>query len=300
MTGWHTSRGFTDGDRRAFLRALGVGGATAAGAGLDDLRGAVDAGADELAAVGASLRAAGGALDAAALDAALADLGAAVERLPEIHATGVPDGPDGPYRDLAEPAWAVCDRLGAAGFFERAEAVAPAFTPDHVEATAREVVASEALAGVLVDAGFDDEEVVALVADVVAGRDRLALWMPARELPDAIEAFDPGDVAPLHRRAVEGAAHWLDELDRFLWQRERVLPDAALDDAAAHAKTMLGGVALVAAAARESAEPDAFADEERAAALSGGGAAAIRGQERLEADVIRLSDDDRAPRGGGP
>lgn len=297
MTGRHDT-GEAD-DRRAFLKALGVGGAAAAGAGLDDLRAAVDASADELVAIGATLRAGDG-LDAAALDAALADLGAAVTRLPEIRAAGVPDGPDGPYRELAEPAWAVSDRLAAAGFFERAEAAAPAFTPEHVEATAREVVASEALAGVLADAGFGEEEVVALVADVVAGRDRLALWVPARDIPDAVEAFDPGDVAPLHQRAVEGTALWLGDLDRFLWQREHMLPDAALDDAADHARTMLGGVALVTAAARESAAPDAFTDGERAAALSAGAAAAVRGQERLAADVFRLSDDDRAPRGGGP
>ncbi|WP_276280600.1 hypothetical protein [Halorussus caseinilyticus] len=290
-------------DRRNFLKILGVTGSVGAATELSlaDLREAVGAeSADELAAVGERIRAdlAGG-LDAGRLSEAVGGIEAGIAELPALRAAGFPDDPDASaYREVAAPAWDAYDHLAAVGFFESAERHLPEFSPDHVRATAAELIRAEPLTAALAEAGFEERERTALVADVVNQNARLAQWVSTAKLPADPEGYDPADVAPLHQRALGGALLWIDELDHHLWQREAILTDEMLDRGIWDVKAMLGGVHLFASAASDLAGPEELADSQLAAALAGGSAIAIRAQEDVADDLFRVTDAERAPRGG--
>lgn len=290
-----------DGDRRAFLRALGVGGAAAAGGvTFDELRAAVDAErSGSFAAMGESIRSdLSGRLDPSLLGDELSNVAAGIERLPALAAAGTLDEPGDVYHELAAPAWTVYDHLAATGFFGSAEENLPRFSEEHVAASARRIVHARAVEAALSDAGFGDEEMVALVSNVVTNAGRLSSWVPTSDLPRDATGFDPAHVAPLHQRAIGGALLWIDELDQHLWQRRRLITDemvaAGLDDV----KVMLGGTYLVARAAHDVAGPNELSDGALAATLTAGAALAIVGQEDVAADLFRITDGMRAPRGG--
>jgi hypothetical protein len=281
-------------DRRTFLKALGVAGGVGAASelSLSDLRGAVgEESSAEMAAYGERIRAdLADALDADLLSTAVAGVESGIAELPALRATGFPDEPGTAYQEAAAPAWDAYDHLAAVGFFESAER--------HLRATAAELVRAEPLAAALAEAGFDERERTALVVDVVARDERLAGWVSTASLPADPEGYDPADVAPLHQRALGGGLLWIDELDQHLWQREVVLTEDHLDRGLRDVKAVLGGVHLFVSAARDLAEPEQLGDGQLAAALAGGSAIAIRAQEDLAADLFRITDAERAPRGG--
>lgn len=290
----------SDADRRRFLEALGAAaGAGVAGATLRDLRSAVAGGsASGLAEMGRAVRdGLTGTLDAAFLNDRLAALEGRFDRFPRLEAMGVPDAGATAYRALTEPAWAINDHLAEVDFFASAEANLPAFTPEHVETTARQLLHLESLPATLSEVGFDAEERTALVVNVVTAREQLSWWMPADAYPPA-EAVDDGVVreyvAPLHRRAAEGSLLWIDGLDRYLWQNEVLVTDEMVDRGLWDVKSMLGGYYLLGAAARDLAE-GSIADEHLTALISGSSAIMIVSQEFLLDDVIRITDDERAP-----
>jgi len=289
-------------DRRNFLKVLGATGGVAAASefSLSDLRGTVGGeSAAELATIGEAIRAdlAGG-LDADLLSSAVAGVESAVAELPALRAAGFPDERGTAYQELTDPAWEAYHHLAEVGLFASAERHLPEFTPEHVRATATELVRTEFATAALSDLGFDERERTAVVVDAVTENHRLAHWVSTASLPADPEGYDPADVAPLHQRALGGGLLWIDELDQQLWQREVLLTEAMLDRGLWDVKRILGGTYLVVDAARDLAGAEELSDSQLTAALAGGSALAIRGQEALETDLFRISDAERAPMGG--
>ncbi|MFC4550157.1 MULTISPECIES: hypothetical protein [Halorussus] len=285
-------------ERRRFLKVLGATSAVAAGTELtvDELRNAMEAGTEaELAAMGQAIRSdLTGRLDPGLLGTELANVAASAERLPELRAAGIPARDSTTYRELAEPVRRVYEHLGAVGFFESAETHLPAFTEDHIESTARELVRAEPLTALLSEAGFDEKEKTLLVANVANRRERLALWVPTKDIPEEVE-YDLEHVAPLHQRALGGAMLWIEDLDDHLWQKEYLITDRLLDEGFWDLKVMLGGAQLLTKAAHDVAGAAELTDSQLTAALTAGTASAILGQEDLTDDMHRITDDVRAP-----
>lgn len=288
-------------ERRRFLKVLGITGAAAVGGDLaiDELReNAAEPGAD-LATMGRAIRNdLSGSLNAEVLGTGLASIGTQIERIPELGAAGFPAADSTAYQEVAEPVWTVYDELTEVGFLASAEENLPPFTAGHIESTARALVGAEPLAGTLLDSGFTEEELTTLFSSVATSRERLSLWMPTRAIPEDVE-FDLEHVAPLHQRAMGGAALWIDDLDTYLWQAEYLIPEAQLQKGLWDVKEMLGGAALFTAAAHDIAGPEQLTDSQLTAALTAGTASMILGQEDLANDVYRLRDDERTPMQGG-
>ena len=290
----------SDEDRREFLKALGVvAGAGVAGVTLNELREEVVAGSStELAEMGQAVRdGLTGTLDAALLNEQVGALAESFEQLPQLQAMGIPEQGAQAYQELTTPAWAINDHLAEVGFFASAEENLPAFTPEHIETTTRQLLNIEALPATLSEIGFTAEEQTALVANIVNTREQLSWWMPTVEYPPA-EAVDDGVVhayiAPLQQRAVEGALLWIDGLDHFLWQREVLVSPEMIDRGLWDVKSMLGGYYLLSAAARDLAE-GSIADEHLSTLITAGSAISIIAQEFLLNDIIRIDDSKRTP-----
>ncbi|PCR90228.1 hypothetical protein [Natrinema ejinorense] len=291
----------SDEDRREFLKALGViGGGAVAGATLRDLRAEVSSGAaGGLAEMGEAVRGGlTGSLDAALLSEAVTALEGSFERLPQLGAMGVPEQGASAYQELTTSAWTINDHLSDAGFFASAEANLPAFEPAHIEETTRQLLHIDALPATLSEIGFAEEEQTALVTNIVNSREQLSWWMATPDYPPA-DAVDDGVVheyvAPLHQRAAEGSLLWIDGLDHFLWQREPLVTDEMIDRGLWDVKSMLGGYYLMGSAARDLAAGE-IADDHLTTLTTASTAVMIIGQEFLINDVVRITDDKRAPR----
>lgn len=273
---------------------------------LADLRAAVDTAGDaEFASMGAAVRAdLTGELDEATLDRAIRGLEERLGRADEVRAVGIPErtGPGDAgvaslYRELIEPVWEAYDHLVEVGFFDSLEENLPAFTPDHIDRTARELLAGESLAAGLAESGFDDAERTALLLDVVGNDTRLSRWVPTREIPEGVE-FEVDYVPPLHHRAIGGGLLWVKSLDRHLVQKRVLLTEDILDDAFWRAKAILGGVDVFLRAARAVAtDRPETTDEEVVAGLVGGSAVAIVNQEELMRECYWIHEEKRAPSG---
>ena len=307
MTQERTRTRLSDEERRNFLKVLGVAGAAAAGnAAADDvtlegLREAVTVeSTGELAAMGEAIRSdLTGELDADLLATEMAGVAGSIDRLSDVRAAGVPARDEELYAELTDAAWTVADHLTEVGFYASAEANLPRFTADHVETTTRQLVNAESLGAALSEVGFDGRERTALVANVVTQADRLALWEPTWVFEEAeVGEVNPEHVAPLHRRAAEGALLWIDGLDRHLRQNEVLLTDEMLDDGVADVRAMLGGFYLLSAAAERLGRGE-VSDAELTALVSGSTAMMIASQTDLQYDVVRITDEMRAPRAGG-
>ncbi len=286
-----------DEERRQFLRVLGLTSAAAVGSELtlDGIRGELRGNsADELSSMGHAIRGdVTGELDADLLAGGLAGLSTQMDRLQEVRAAGIPDQHERLYRELVAPAWTINDHLEAVGFYGSVESHLPAFTEDHIESVARELIRTELLTNTLSDLGFSEQEKTALVMNVVNNTGRLALWMPTKDIPEGVE-FDVEHVAPLHHRAAEGSLLWVDDMDTHLWQNEILLTDDILDTAMWDIKTMLGGFHLLGTAAHGVTD-GSLTDSQLTAALTTGTAAMIVGQEDLTNDAFRITDEMRAP-----
>ena len=254
----------------------------------------------EYASVGGTIRGRlEGELDADLLEAELAALTTQVRRLPEVREAGIPAGDEEPevlYRELVEPGWHVYDHLLDVGFFESADAVMPRFTTDVIEQTARELVRADPLTDELVDLGFDDREVTALLMNVTNNDRRLSRWVPTSDIPEGVE-FDVEHVPPLHQRAAGGALLWIRTMDVHLWQKSVLITEDILDDAYWDVKAMLAGLYLLTRAALEVADSDrdSLTDSQLTAALTAGAAIMIINQEDLCQDAFRITEEMRAP-----
>ncbi|WP_254538191.1 hypothetical protein [Halomarina litorea] len=292
-------------DRERLAADLGTPEVSADGeATFADLRAAVAAGADpQFASMGAAIRAdLRGQLDAERIDEALAGLDEQLRRAEEVREVGVPErvgkgdaGVPEAYRELIAPVWEAYDHLVEVGFFESLSSNLPAFTPEHIDGTARGLLTADALATDLADVGFDERERTALLMDVVNNDTRLSRWVPTADIPEGVE-FNVDYVPPLYHRAVGGGLLWVKSLDRHLVQKEILLTEDVLDDAFWRAKAILGGVAVFLRAARDVAsdEPEQT-DEQLVAGLSGGAAITIVNQEELMREAYWLTEEKRAP-----
>ncbi|MFC6903727.1 hypothetical protein [Halalkalicoccus tibetensis] len=266
---------------------------------IEELRGAIDASdGRELASMGEAIRGdLDGELDAELIERELSELATQIRRLPEVREAGIPDGETEPevlYRELAAPGWRIYDHLVEAGFFESAEANLPRFTPEHIERTAHGLIQAEPLTDALTECGFDEREQTVLVMNVVNNNNRLARWTPAKDIPDEVE-FNVEDVPPLQQRAMGGTLLWVKNLDIHLWQKKILITDEILDDGYWDVKAMLGGLYVMAMAAREIAEGGSLSDEQLAAALSASTAIMITNQEEIVKDMFWITEEMRKP-----
>ena len=170
---------------------------------------------------------------------------------------------------------------------------------EHIGTTAREFINTAALASALAELGYSEEELTSTVVNVVNNKERLAMWVPTKNIPAGVEGFDPANIAPLHQRASAGVLLWTDYLDTYLWQNEVLLTDTILDNNYGDLKQMYAGLHLLANAAEDLAGSQELSDAQLTAALSAGAAMMIVGQEDLTNDVMRITDEMRAPRTGG-
>lgn len=269
---------------------------------LDELRSAVAAEtAPEFASMGAEIRAdLTGRIDTDLVDAGLSELTERLERAEAVREAGIPErtgpgdeGVEELYRELIEPVWEAYDHLVEVGFFESCSENLPAFTPEHIDGTARTLLDGEGLEGLA--GAFDERERTALMMDVVNNDTRLAKWVPTRDIPDGVE-FNVDYVPPLYHRAVGGGLLWVKSLDRHLKQKEILLTEEIVDNAFWRAKAILAGVAVFLRAARAvGAEDGEMTDEELVAALTGGAAITIVNQEELMQEAYWITEEKRAP-----
>jgi len=187
------------------------------------------------------------------------------------------------------------DHLAEVGFFASAEENLPAFEPDHIEATTRQLLHMDTLPATLSEIGFSEQEQTALVTNIVNTREQLSWWLATPDYPPA-DAVEDGVVheyvAPLHQRAAEGSLLWIDGLDHFLWQREPLITGEMIDRGLWDIKSMLGGYYLMSSAVRDLANGE---NRRRGAfdADHGGSAIEIIGQEFLLTDTVRITDEKR-------
>lgn len=294
----------SDQDRRRFLIALGAAaGAGIAGNTLNDLRSGVESGsAAGLAEMGQAVHAGlTGTLNASLLGTEMAALTDQIARLSELQAMGIPDRGETPYHELTAPAWRIENHLAEVGFFASAEENLPAFTPEHIETTTRQLLNLESLDTGLTELGFSDQEQMALVVNIVNASDQLSWWMPTVEYPprEAVDGAEEGVVyeyvAPLHQRGAAGALLWIDGLDWYLWQNEVLITQEIIDRGLWDIKSMLGGFYLLSDAAFALAQ-GSITDDQLTTLITASTAIMIIGQEFLLHDVVRIGDDERAPR----
>ena len=290
-------------DRRELVQNLGIGGSTTdESLSLAEIKAAIDDQTDpEFASMGEAIRSdLSGKLDADLIDEELANLQDQIERLPEVREEGIPDGetePEELYRELIAPAWRVYHHLVEVGFFPSIEENLPRFTPEHIEHTANELVRADPLTTALSECGFDEREQMILMMNVVNNNVRLSRWVPTREIPQGVE-FDVEYVPPLHQRAMGGALLWINAMDVHLWQKKILITEDILDDGYWHIKAMLGGLYVMAQAAREIADGDreeSLSDAQVTAALTASAAMLIVNQEEIMQDVFRITEEMRAP-----
>jgi hypothetical protein len=289
-------------DQRELVKNLGVRQtATSNRPTLTELKEAIDAETDpEFASMGEAIRNdLSGELDEGLIDEELPNMAAQLERLPEIRSVGIPEGEQEPeelYRELVEPGWRVYEHLVDVGFFESVEANLPRFTPEHIEHTAHELIGAEPLTATLGEIGFNEHEQTVLTMNVVNNNTRLAQWVPTKDIPEGVE-FDVSNVPPLHQRAMGGALLWIDDLDIHLWQKQVLITEEILDDGFWHMKAMLGGLYVMAMAAREVAAGDegSLTDAQVTAALTASAAVLIINQDEILKDMFWITEEMRAP-----
>ena len=291
----------TTGDQRELARTLGVDETASESPTLAEIRRAIDARTDpEFASMGEAIRNdLSGQLDADLLDEGLAEMVAQIERLPEMREAGIPEGETDAeelYREVIAPAWRVYHHLVDVGFFESVEANLPRFTPRHIEHTATELIQTDPLTDALTECGFDEREQTVLMMNVVNNNTRLSRWVPTKEIPEGVE-FDVSYVPPLHQRAMGGALLWINALDEHLWRKKILITEQILDDAYWHSKAMLGGLYVMARAAREIAAGDEaeLTDAQVTAALTASAAVMIVNQEEIMIDAFWITEEKRAP-----
>jgi hypothetical protein len=300
----YRERSVSDDQRREFLKALGVGGAVAAGgATIDDVREAVGtASSNDLAPVGEAIRGdLAGQLDADLLASSHADLAAAATDLtavPDRGLPGVAEGPREEFAAVAEAARPAYDHLVEVGFFESTTEHLPEFGPEFIEVSVRRFVVSEGAAGAVSELGFSEQELVDLLATVVGHRERIGdrHWVSTDDLPR--EQMEFGEhVPPMTKAAAGGVLLWLEDLDDHLWRQGVLMTDEILADATWDARGMAAGFdAMLEGAQRVAEDGDATGDDELAGVLSSGFALQTIAQNLLPQDAYWITEEMRAER----
>jgi hypothetical protein len=268
---------------------------------LSDIRRAVEAETDpEFASMGEAIRSdLTGKLDTELIERKLAEFEAQIERFDEVREVGIPGGEteaDEVYREVIAPAFEIYDHLEEIGFFHSVEENLPAFTEEHIDSTAHELLQADPLTDALTDCGFDEHEQVALMMNVVNNDTRLSRWTPTRDIPDEVE-FNVDYVPPLHMRAMGGALLWMRALDDHLWKKEVLITEEILDDAHWRSKAMLAGIDVMLHATRSLArdEDAELTDAQVTAGLIAGSAVCIVNQEELMKEAFWITEEKRKP-----
>lgn len=231
----------------------------------------------------------------------LARVREAFDRLPALRDDGIPARDETPYQDLTPAAWRLTNHLEEIGFFTSAEDNFPAFTPEYITTTTKQLLAQDDVSVTLADLGFPDDEQVALVTNIVTAREQLSWWertldYPPVEEPDGYEdGVDYDVVPPLHERAMAGSLLWIDGLDWWIWQHEVLMTDEMIENTVWDIKSMLAGVYLLGETALGLAEGTITA-EEVASVATASTALMIIAQEYLAEDIAWIDDDMRKPR----
>jgi hypothetical protein len=291
----------TPADRQKLAERLGVDGSTTHEPTLTDLRRALETETDpEYASMGEAIRDdLTGKLDVSLLESNLAAFEERIADFEAVREAGIPGGEreaDRLYRDVIEPAFEVYHHLEAIGFFDSVEATLPAFTEEHIDRTAHELLRADELTDALDDCGFDERERTALVMNVVNNDTRLSRWVPTKEIPDEVE-FNVDYVPPLHMRAMGGALLWMRALDDHLWIKRVLITERILDDAHWRSKAMLAGIDVMIRAALDVArgEDGTLTDAQVTAALTAGSAVCIVNQEELMKEAFWITEEMRKP-----
>ena len=292
----------TDEERRDFLKALGVGSATAVGGvGLDEVRDAVSAApTDALAPIGQSIATdVAGELDAQMLASSQATLTERATGLPSVAERGFPtDGQRDDFATVAAAARPIYDHLAEVNFFESTTENLPEISPEYLTQSVTAFVGSEHLATPLTDLGFSQQESTDLVATVVSNAERLSTyhWVSTDQIPRGeIEIGE--QIPPMTQGAAAGVLLWLEDLDSHLWQKRVLLTDEILEAAAWHAQSMSAGFQLMTEGAKAIAdESGTLSDGELGALLSTGFAVQAIAQNLLLQDVYWIHEDMRASR----
>ena len=298
----NTNQQLTNEQRRDFLKALGVGGAVAAGSvSLDQVRNAVSAtGSAELAQIGQDIRAdLSGSLDAGLLASGQAALAEEVTALPTVVEKGFPtDAPREEFGAVAAAGRPMYDHLGDVGFFESTSEHLPEFTPAYLEESVETFAGSELLAEPLEQLGFDGAAGVDLLGTVVANGEALSgyHWATDEQIPrDQIEFGDA--IPPMTQAAAGGVLLWLEDLDQHVWQKRTLLTDQILQDAVWHAQSMGVGFQLMAEGAKAiGAESTEIGDGELGALLTTGFAVQAISQNLLPQDAYWVTEEMAAER----
>lgn len=299
MTYENTNRHVSDEERRKFLKVLGVGGAVASGsATLSEVRDAYGGGTEaDLAPIGQAIRAdLAGELNAELLASQQSAIAERATGLTTVSERGFPEsGPREDFASVAAAARPIYDHLATTGFFESTTEHLPEFTPEYLEESVQAFVGSEALAEPLDRVGFSGEEGVDMLATVIANAEELAThhWIATDAIPR--EQVEFGDAIPsMTRGAAGGALLWLEDLDTHLWQKQVLLTDEILSDAAWHGKSMAAGLQLMAEGARAVAAGNAeLTNDQLGALLSTGFAVQAIAQNLLPQDVYWVTEEMR-------
>lgn len=292
----------SDEERREFLKALGVGGAVAAGGtALTEVRDAMTAtGGGELSAVGESIRTdLAGTMDAELIASHQAGVASATSELSSVVEKGLPaDQQRHEFAAVEEAARPIYDHLVEAGFFEVTTDHLPAFEPSYLESAVNSFVGTEALAEPLSEMGLAEGAGVDMLSEVIANAEELGEhhWVATDEIPRAEIEF--GEYIPsMTRGAAGGALLWLKDLDHHLWSHQVLLTEEILADATWHGQSMAAGFQLMAEGAKAiAADGDVLADDELTALLSTGFAVQAIAQGLLPQDAYWVSEEMRAER----
>lgn len=289
-------------ERRELAARLGVDESrTEESPTLSDLKRVIETETDpEFVSIGEAIRGdLTGKLDAELIERNLEAFEERIERFDEVREAGIPDGETAAeelYREVIAPAFAVYDHLEAVGFFESIEENLPAFTEEHIDSTAHELLQADPLTDALTAVGFDEHEQTALMMNVVNNDTRLSRWTPTSDIPDGVE-FNVDYVPPLHMRAMGGSLLWMKALDDHLWKKKVLITEDILDDAHWRSKAMLAGLDVMIRAAHAVAvgDEDELTDAQVTAGLIAGSAVCIVNQEELMKEAFWITEEKRKP-----
>ena len=287
-------------ERRELAERLGVS-ATDESPTLSDIRSAIDTETDqEFVSMGEAIRSdLTGKLDVELIERNLAEFERRVERFDELREVGIPGGEteaDEVYREVIAPAFEIYDHLEEVGFFHSVEENLPAFTEEHIDRTAHELLQADPLTDALTELGLDDQEQTALMMNVVNNDTRLSRWTPTRDLPEGVE-FEVDYVPPLHMRAMGGSLLWMKALDDHLWKKQVLITEQILDDAHWRSKAMVAGIDVMLHAALSVAQDGGgeLTDAQVTAGLIAGSAVCIVNQEELMKEAFWITEEKRKP-----
>ena len=290
----------TDEERRDFLKAIGIAGAfTAGGVSLNELRGAVSAGAaEELAPIGQAIKAdLTGSLNGSFIAEQQAAFASAVAAAPEAVESGSAFLPESnAFGAIAEEGWPVYEHLAEVGFFESTAEHMPAFNPQVLTESAQAFVGAEALVAPLEELGLSSQASVDLVVPTVNEAEKLSHfhWIASGGFPE--DHYMSDTLPPITERAAGGVLLWFQNLDQHLYNKQILITDEILQNGLWDVQGMAAGFHLMAEGATAIADDSGrFSDGELAALFTTSIALQEIAQRLLPVHMHWITEEMRAP-----